>query len=176
MGEGFHLVMSRNNVEESRVPKDDLFSCTVNGVDIELEVLPTLRLIDILRESLRLTGTKIACEIGRCGACLVLVDGQPTNACLMMAYQAQGRHIETIEGVSPDIRTAVQAAFLQEGALQCGYCTPGMIMATCALLQQNPHPNTEQVKEALVGNLCRCTGYSSILRAVDELQSGGINR
>ncbi|KAB7671158.1 (2Fe-2S)-binding protein [Bacillus sp. B1-b2] len=142
---------------------------TLNGKLINLEISPTYRLVDILRDILHLTGTKIACEVGRCGACSVIMNKQLVNACLIMAYQLEGAEIITIEALSKDALHPIQEAFLQAGALQCGYCTPGMVMALKSLLDENTKPSKEEVHTALSGNLCRCTGYEGILRAVDLL-------
>ncbi len=142
---------------------------TVNTILYELEVHPTEKLIDILRTELQLTGTKISCGIGRCGACSVLVDDELANSCLLMAFQVNGKTIKTIEGVGTNGPDEVQQAFLQEGGFQCGYCTSGMILATKSLLAENPSPNECEIKEALSGNLCRCTGYGGIIRAVQCL-------
>ena len=143
-------------------------SFTLNGEPVSLPVPPSRRLIDVLRLDLGLTGTKIGCEIGRCGACMVLLDGQPVNACLTMMYQIEGRRVTTIEGIAGggDALHAVQRAFLEEGGFQCGYCTPGMIISAAALLAERPDPTDDEIIEALSGNLCRCTGYGGILRAV----------
>lgn len=139
----------------------------VNGRMYEAEVPPAKRLLEVLREDLGLTGTKRSCEIGRCGACMVLMDGEPANSCLLMAYQAQGRAITTIEGVAQgDDLHPVQKAFLEEGGFQCGYCTPGMVLSVKALLERCADPSDAEIEEALSGNLCRCTGYGGILRAV----------
>ncbi|XEC93522.1 (2Fe-2S)-binding protein [Paenibacillus tarimensis] len=143
-------------------------SCAVNGETVSLSVPPTRRLLSVLRDELQLTGTKRSCEIGRCGACMVLIDGRPVNACLMMAYQCEGASITTIEGVSEGDMHPVQQAFLEEGGFQCGYCTPGMVITVKALLDSNPSPSRWEIEEALSGNLCRCTGYSGILRAVNR--------
>jgi len=141
----------------------------VNGDAVSLDVAPTRRLLTVLREDLLLTGTKRSCDIGRCGACMVLIDGKPVNSCLAMAYQCAGANVTTIEGIAANAGEAldpVQQAFLEEGGFQCGYCTPGMIVSTKALLDGTPNPTDEDIEEALSGNLCRCTGYASILRAV----------
>jgi carbon-monoxide dehydrogenase small subunit len=135
-----------------------------------MDAQPAARLLDTLRVDLGLTGVKMSCEIGRCGACLVLVDGKPMNACLTMLYQCEGTAITTIEGLTGkdgDL-DPLQSAFLQEGALQCGYCTPGMVLAVKALLEEHPQPTREQIREGLAGNLCRCTGYGGIIRAVER--------
>ncbi|SFI33179.1 carbon-monoxide dehydrogenase small subunit [Paenibacillus sp. UNC496MF] len=156
------------------VPSEQ-FRCTVNGAGVSLEVTADKRLLAILRDDLALTGTKRSCEIGRCGACMVLLDGKPVNACLTMAYQCDGRAVTTIEGLSgakAGVSGAsaelhpVQRAFLEEGGYQCGYCTPGMIVAVTALLRDNPRPDEDEIEEALSGNLCRCTGYGGIVRSV----------
>lgn len=145
----------------------------LNGKPIKLTVAPTIRLVEILRDELKQTGTKISCGIGRCGACSVLLNGNVVNSCLTMAYQVNGASIQTIEGLGneEDGLDIIQRAFLEEGGFQCGYCTAGMIIATKALLDKVPHPSEEQVVEALSGNLCRCTGYGGIVRAVEKAAS-----
>lgn len=142
----------------------------INGAIKELDVPPTYRLVDILRNELDLTGTKISCEVGRCGACSVIMNGKLVNSCLVMAYQIDGAEIQTIESVSSDTLHPIQEAFLEGGALQCGYCTPGMIMALKTLVAEKHKPSKEEVLQALSGNLCRCTGYEGILRAIDLLE------
>ncbi|WP_255286499.1 MULTISPECIES: (2Fe-2S)-binding protein [unclassified Bacillus (in: firmicutes)] len=149
------------------VPKIEL-ALTVNGVLHQLKAAPAARLLDILREDLGLSGTKMSCEIGRCGACAVHMNGQLVNSCLVLAYQANHTSINTIEGLEEDGLHPIQKAFLEEGGFQCGYCTPGMIMAVKALLDSNPSPTKQQIQEALSGNLCRCTGYGGIIRAVEK--------
>lgn len=145
-------------------------SVTVNGEYKQLVVDPTIRLVDILRDEWNLTGTKVSCGIGRCGACSVMINGALVNSCLVMAYQVGETIITTIEGLSKDEDIdPVQQAFLEEGGYQCGYCTPGMVMAVKALLQEAPNPTETQIKTALSGNLCRCTGYGGIIRAVQRL-------
>ncbi|WP_407269448.1 (2Fe-2S)-binding protein [Radiobacillus sp. PE A8.2] len=143
-------------------------SMTINGEYVELTVAPTMRLVDLLRQELDLTGTKIACGIGRCGACSVHLNDQLVNACLVLAYQADGASITTIEGLTKQEQKLhiIQRAFLEEGGFQCGYCTPGMVMATKSLLDQNSSPSDSEIQDALSGNLCRCTGYGGIIRAV----------
>ncbi|PLS03272.1 (2Fe-2S)-binding protein [Neobacillus cucumis] len=148
-------------------PKIEL-TLTVNGVLHQLQVAPAARLLDILREDLGLPGTKMSCEIGRCGACSVQMDGQLVNSCLVMAYQANQASITTIEGLGEGVCHPIQKAFLEEGGFQCGYCTPGMIMAVKALLDSNSTPNKHEIQEALSGNLCRCTGYGGIIRSVES--------
>ncbi|MBP3038559.1 (2Fe-2S)-binding protein [Bacillaceae bacterium Marseille-Q3522] len=145
-------------------------SFELNGKLTECKVSPVQRFVDLLRDDLQLTGTKIACGIGRCGACSVMMNGRLVNACLLMAYQVQGASVTTIEGIGTDAELdPVQQAFLQTGGFQCGYCTPGMIIAVKALLEECPHPEEAEMKEALAGNLCRCTGYSGIIRAVQKV-------
>jgi len=143
----------------------------INGVEYQVETAPTTRLVHILREELGLTGTKISCEIGRCGACAVEMNGKLVNSCLVMAYQANHASICTIEGLGHDDFHPIQQAFLEEGGFQCGYCTPGMIMAARALLIRNPVPSDAEIVEALSGNLCRCTGYGGIIRSVRKAVS-----
>lgn len=143
----------------------------INGNEVQMEVPATERLVTILRDRLLLTGTKISCEIGRCGACMILLGGEPVNSCLLMAYQCAGQEIQTIEGLAPSNETElhpVQQAFINEGGFQCGYCTPGMILSTVNLLEHHPDPSIEQIEKALCGNLCRCTGYGGIVRAVQQ--------
>lgn len=144
------------------------WNCSVNGQPVSIEVPPSRRLLAVLREELELTGTKRACEMGRCGACIVLIDGRPVNACLTMAYQCADTEITTIEGLGEGGLHPVQRAFLEEGGFQCGYCTPGMIISVAALLEEKPKPSQEEVEEALSGNICRCTGYGGIMRAVNK--------
>ncbi|NJJ39653.1 (2Fe-2S)-binding protein [Paenibacillus apii] len=149
-------------------------TCRINGQPVTAEVPPSRRLLTVLREELGLTGTKRSCEIGRCGACMVLIDGRPVNSCLTMAYQCEGSEITTIEGLSGGGLHPVQQAFLEEGGFQCGYCTPGMVVSVVALLAENPKPSPEEIKEALSGNLCRCTGYGGIIRAVNKAIEKGV--
>ncbi|WP_410515091.1 (2Fe-2S)-binding protein [Paenibacillus sp. BR2-3] len=149
-------------------------NCSVNGRPVSAEVPPSRRLLTVLREDLELTGTKRACEMGRCGACMVLIDGRPVNACLTMAYQCAGSEITTIEGLSEAGLHPVQRAFLEEGGFQCGYCTPGMVISVVALLEENPQPSQDEVEEALSGNICRCTGYGGIMRAVNKAIERGV--
>jgi len=144
-------------------------SIIANGRRRTLETPPDRRLIDIIREDLHLTGTKEGCGSGECGACTVLLNGKPANSCLIWACQVQHGEIVTIEGIAPpEGLHPVQEAFVQEGAVQCGFCTPGMILSSVALLATNPNPDREEIKHALSGNLCRCTGYSKIFRAVER--------
>lgn len=149
---------------------ESALTCTINGKSTTIEASPATRLLNVLRDELKLTGTKRSCEIGRCGACMVLLDGEPVNSCLVMAYQCEGKAITTIEGLSEprDEANLVQQAFLEEGGYQCGYCTPGMIISVTALLKHNSDPTDYEIEEALSGNLCRCTGYGGIQRAVQR--------
>jgi len=146
-----------------------LISFEVNGEHVEAEVPPRLNLADFLREHLKLTGTHVGCEHGVCGACTVRVDGEIVRACLMLAVQANGAAVQTIEGLSDSGEIAdLQAAFRDRNALQCGYCTPGMLMAAQDLLRENGKPSREEIREHLSGNYCRCTGYQAIVDAVEN--------
>jgi len=144
-------------------------SLTVNGDSAELSFAPYKTLLELLREDLGLTGTKHGCELGECGACAVLVDGQPQLSCLVLAIECQGKSIETVEGLADGAELhPLQAAFADLGAAQCGYCTPGILMTAKALLDKEPNPSRERIKEAISGNLCRCTGYQQIFEAIEE--------
>jgi carbon-monoxide dehydrogenase small subunit len=148
-------------------------SVTVDGVKLEDEVEPRLLLVHYLREVAGKTGTPIGCDTSNCGACTVLVDGQSVKSCSVLAVQADGAQITTIEGLGEGGLHPLQAAFHGEHALQCGYCTPGMIMAAVDLLGENPHPSDAEIREGLEGNLCRCTGYENIVRAVRRAAEKG---
>lgn len=149
-------------------------SLTVNGELEQLQVPSNLTLLHVLRDMLGLTGTKNGCEAGECGACTVLVDGEPVNSCLVLAVELDGREVTTVEGLAKDGKlTPLQEAFAKLNAVQCGYCTPGMLMAGTALLRRNPNPTEEDIQKALVGNLCRCTGYQRIIDAVMEASRQG---
>ena len=140
---------------------------TLNGRPVTVEVNAFHTLLEILREDLRLTGSKGACLEGECGSCTVLVDGVPMNACLILGPQVQGKAVVTVEGLaSGDALDRVQQAFLERGAVQCGYCTPGLLIAAKAFLEQHPNPTRDEVREGLEGNICRCTGYMKVLDAV----------
>ncbi|HLL78301.1 MAG TPA: (2Fe-2S)-binding protein [Ktedonobacteraceae bacterium] len=146
----------------------ELIALHVNGERREVAVVPHHTLLEVLREDLGLTGTKHGCELGECGACTVLVDGQPMLSCLMLALEVQESEITTIEGVEHNgALHPLQETFAELGAAQCGYCTPGILLSGVALLRDNPHPTLEQIKDALAGNLCRCTGYTKIYEAVE---------
>lgn len=145
-------------------------SLKVNGETQERDVEPRLLLVHFLRETLALTGTHIGCETTICGACTVHVDGRAVKSCTMFAVQADGREVTTIEGLAPDVERLhpVQRGFWEEHGLQCGYCTPGMIMTTSALLKENPSPSEPEIRHAIEGNVCRCTGYQQIVNAVQH--------
>lgn len=151
---------------------------TINGDVRELTVPVTKTLLDVIREDLQLTGTNKGCDRGDCGACTVILDGKSVNSCLVLAVDADGQELQTIEGLaSKDQLHPLQQAFLDHGSVQCGFCTPGMIMASKALLDKNPNPTEEEIRIALAGNLCRCTGYASIVEAVlAAANEGGISK
>ena len=145
----------------------------LNGTWREAKTRPDRTLLDLLREELGLTGTKKGCGEGECGACTVIMDGKTVLACLIPALKADGAEITTIEGLDRDGELhPLQKAFLEEGAVQCGYCTPGMVLSAKALLDENPSPTVEEVKRAISGNLCRCTGYTKIVRAIQRAAEG----
>jgi aerobic-type carbon monoxide dehydrogenase small subunit (CoxS/CutS family) len=144
------------------------FTCTVNGEAADVLADGYKTLLEVLREDLQLTGTKHGCELGECGACAVLVDGQPVLSCLMLAAECEGRQVTTVEGLAEDGRLhPLQDCFADLGAAQCGYCTPGILITAKALLDAEPNPSRERICEALSGNLCRCTGYLQIVEAVE---------
>ncbi len=146
-----------------------LISLNINGQDYEIPVHPRDLLVDVIRKNVGLTGTKKGCGQGDCGACTVLIDGKPVLSCLTLAITCQGKGITTIEGLANEKGELhpLQQAYVQHGAIQCGYCTPGMIMASKALLDSNSNPTREEIKRAIAGNLCRCTGYKKIVEAVE---------
>jgi aerobic carbon-monoxide dehydrogenase small subunit len=144
-----------------------MISIEVNGEPYEIEVENRRTLLQVIRDDLKLTGTKKMCDMGECGSCTVLLDGLSVNSCLVLAVDAHGKKIQTIEGVAHgDVLDPIQEVFVEKGAIQCGFCTPGMIMATKAFLAKNPNPTEDEVKTAISGNLCRCTGYVRIVEAV----------
>ncbi len=142
----------------------------VNGAPVQVLVDPTWTLLRVIREELRLTGTKKGCGQGDCGVCTVLMNGRAVNACLVLALQAEGKEIETIEGLgTPEKLHPLQASFIRNGAVQCGFCTPGVLMSAVALLRKNPHPSEDEIKRGISGNLCRCTGYLKIIKAIQNV-------
>ena len=157
-------------MEQQTVP----LTMTVNGKRVTVQIESDELLVDVLRDRLGLTGTKIGCNEGECGACTVIMDGLAVLSCLIPALRAQGRHISTIEGLSDgDTLHPLQQAFVEHGAVQCGYCTPGFIMSAKALLDRNDHPTRDEIKEAIAGNLCRCTGYVKIVEAIESVADRG---
>lgn len=149
----------------------------LNGNEIEIDVAPDRRVVDVIREDLGLTGTKESCGAGDCGSCTILVDGESRLSCMMLAAQLQGRQITTIEGVSSGEELhAVQEAFVENGSVQCGFCIPGMVLATVDLLNRNPQPTREEIRQGLAGNLCRCTGYQKIIDGVERASVDQSNR
>ena len=149
-----------------------LISLCVNGEWHEVAVKPRHMLVEVIRETIGLTGTKASCESGICGACTVLVEGKPALGCITLAVECDGKQIRTVEGLAEGEKlSTIQEAFLDQGAVQCGFCTPGMLMSATALLEQNPKPTREEINKALEGNLCRCTGYNAVVDAV--LQASG---
>jgi carbon-monoxide dehydrogenase small subunit len=148
-------------------PKTHAITVTVNGEEHSLEVEPRLLLVHLLRERLELTGTHVGCDTTSCGACTVLVDGTPIKSCTHFAVQTDGREITTVEGLAPAGGLhPLQVGFKEEHGLQCGFCTPGMLLVTSVLLQENPDPTEEEIRWAISGNICRCTGYQNIVKAV----------
>lgn len=145
-----------------------IVSFTLNGNDTEVICDDNTTLLDLLRDQIGLTGTKKGCEEGECGACTVMIDGRPINSCVTLARQVEGCNVVTIEGLAVNgVLTPVQQQFIDNWAFQCGYCTPGMIMSATALLLRNPHPTEQEIREAIEGNLCRCTGYAKIIDAIE---------
>jgi len=155
--------------------KAQIVTIEVNGEPHEVNVRPRHTLVEVLRDKIGLTGTKDGCGQGVCGACTVLLDGRPTLACLTLAVECDGRAIRTVEGLASNGQLdAIQQAFLDQGAVQCGFCTSGMLMSTTALLERNPTPSLLEIKKALEGNLCRCTGYNAIVDAVRQASGQGV--
>jgi carbon-monoxide dehydrogenase small subunit len=152
-----------------------LVSLCVNGEWHEVAVKPRNMLVEVIRDTIGLTGTKASCESGTCGACTVLLEGRPVLGCITLAVECDGKQIRTVEGLADGEKlSAIQEAFLDQGALQCGFCTPGMLMSATALLERNPRPTREDINKALEGNLCRCTGYNTIVDAVLQASGQGV--
>jgi len=145
-----------------------LITLTVNGVKHSVLVAPETTLLQLLRDCLNLKGTKEGCGKGDCGACTVLMDDRAVNSCITLAGQAAGKRITTLEGLADSELHPLQQAFVEEGAVQCGFCIPGMIMSALALLRKNPHPDRDSIRAAIAGNLCRCTGYQKVIRAIER--------
>jgi len=153
-----------------------LIQFMLNGKPCRIDVEPRKRLVDVLRDDLNLTGTKEGCGEGECGSCTVILDGAAVNSCLVLACQVRGKEIITVEGLAQNGELdPLQKSFLEHGAVQCGYCTPGMLMSAKALLMKNPHPTEKEIKEAIAGNLCRCTGYNKIIAAIKNVAEDGGN-
>ena len=149
--------------------KKKLITITLNGNLVEVPASPNQTLLQLLRDDLRLTGTKHGCGVGDCGSCTVLLDGRPVNSCLMLAFQADGKQVTTVEALSDgDKLHPLQEAFVEKGAIQCGFCTPGMLLSAKSLLEKNPRPDERGIREAVSGNLCRCTGYQKIVEAIQD--------
>jgi carbon-monoxide dehydrogenase small subunit len=154
--------------------KKCLITLRVNGEDYKIETYPNRILLDVLRQDLQLTGTKEGCGEGACGYCTVLLDGVPVRSCLLLAVEAQGKEITTVEGLSSGAKLhPVQEAFVEHHAIQCGFCSPGMILTASALLKSNPNPTDTEIRKAIAGNVCRCTGYAKIIEAVKSLSDKG---
>ncbi|MDI6762880.1 MAG: (2Fe-2S)-binding protein [Thermodesulfobacteriota bacterium] len=154
----------------SKEPGKTLLKMKVNGKAVEVMVNPTWTLLRVLREELRLTGTKKGCEQGDCGVCTVIMDGRTVNACLVLALQTESKEIETIEGLgTADQLHPLQKSFIKHGAVQCGFCTPGMLLSAKALLEKNADPTLEEIKRGISGNLCRCTGFVKIIKAIQNV-------
>lgn len=152
-------------------------SFVLNSQNMSIEIGPNIRLLDLLRDKFNLTGTKEGCSIGECGACTVIMNGKAVNSCLVLAGQCEGAEIITIEGIEKEGKLhPLQENFLKTGAVQCGFCTPGMIMSAYALLLEKPDPTEEEIKDAIAGNLCRCTGYKQIIDAVEKSAKGFQNQ
>ena len=149
-----------------------LITLKVNGEARTIEVAPADILLDVLREKLGITSPKIGCERGDCGACTVLLDGKSVRSCLILAIEADGHGIKTVEGLSRNGLTSLQESFLKHGAFQCGFCAPGIVLSATELLEKQPHPSEEEIKEAIAGNLCRCTGYKPIIESIAVVGRG----
>jgi carbon-monoxide dehydrogenase small subunit len=169
------LDVTKRGVGARRRTGSHLVSLSVNGEWHEVPVRPRLTLVEVIRDAIGLTGTKASCESGTCGACTVLLDGRPVLACLTLAIECDGKRVETVEGLADgETLSPIQEAFLDQGAVQCGFCTSGMLMSATALLRDNPKPTREAINKALEGNLCRCTGYNAIVDAVLQASGQGV--
>lgn len=153
--------------------KKTTISLTLNGEVRNVDVAPNDILLEVLREQLGVKSPKIGCERGDCGACTILLDGKPVRSCLILAIEVDGHEIMTVEGLSKDGITPLQRAFVEHNSFQCGYCAPGMVLAATALLEENPNPSDREIREAIAGNLCRCTGYEPIIEAIKAVSRGG---
>lgn len=164
-----------SGTQAERRVRSRVIEIRVNGEVYEATVKPRTTLVEVLREQIGLTGTKHGCESGTCGVCTVLVDDRPVLSCITLALECDGKTVRTVEGLANgDTLSTIQQAFLDQGAVQCGYCTPGMLMSATALLERNPKPTVPQIRKALEGNLCRCTGYNAILAAVLQASGQGV--
>ena len=160
-------------MKKFRIREKSSITFWINGVKRNIEILANRTLLHVIRFDLGLTGTKQGCGIGECGACTVLLDGEPVNACLVMAAKAEGRKILTVEGLRSHKRLhPLQKTFIEHGAIQCGFCTPGILMAAKALIDRIPKPSRQEIKEALAGNFCRCSGYQQIIEAIEAVVEG----
>ncbi len=165
--------MAQTHIEPT--VRSRIIELSVNGERHEIVVKPRNTLVEVLREKIGLTGTKEGCEQGACGVCTVLLDGRPVLGCLTLAVECDGRSVRTVEGLAQgDQLSPIQQAFLDQGAVQCGYCTAGMLMSATALLERNPKPSVPEIKKALEGNICRCTGYNAIVAAVRQASEQGV--
>ncbi len=163
------------DAQSKRKVGSQIIEISVNGERHEISVKPRHTLVEVLREKLGLTGTKDGCEQGVCGVCTVLLEGRPVLACITLALECHGKEVRTVEGLAQgETLSVVQQAFLDQGAVQCGFCTPGMLMSVTALLEKNASPSLPEIKKALEGNLCRCTGYNAIVAAVQQAAGQGV--
>lgn len=169
-----NVIRNRQEVQGKK-SRTRLMEIKVNGEDHEVTAKPRVMLLEVIRDKVGLTGTKDGCESGTCGACTVLVDDKPTLSCITLAVECEGKEIRTVEGLADGEKlNDLQEAFLDQGATQCGFCTPGMLMSATALLENNPKPSRDAINKALEGNLCRCTGYNSIVDAVMQVSDQGV--
>jgi carbon-monoxide dehydrogenase small subunit len=167
-------LLARSASRDGQASKECLITATINGRSRTLTIPANRTLLDLLRDHLGLLGTKCGCEIGECGACTVLLDGEPVNSCLVLAPQIAGREVVTVEGLAQDGKLhPLQEAFLDHDAVHCGFCTPGMLLSAKALLDWNPRPTEKEIRTAVSGNLCRCTGYQQIVEAIEKAAAQG---